>query len=221
MSTYVNPSTHHNGSKQILVQGRGFQGPEDVPFDNVQYVRKNGFWEPLDLSEALEEAPSDGTQYVRKDGVWVAGDFSVAPAELFPKPIVFNAITGSEEVTSASWTAVGFSKNLSVTRAVMMLVTLKGLPLGGASTWLRARLSWTGATSGDSYTLFGSNWRGCISGVSNTVRDDASLVFPLLVNVGTTTFQIQAMRQSGTATCTLADAGFTLTPVGWADHYEA
>lgn len=43
---------------------------EEAPKDGKQYVRQDGDWEEIDLSDLVEEAPEDDKQYVRKNGDW-------------------------------------------------------------------------------------------------------------------------------------------------------
>lgn len=193
MTNYINPHTRNGGSKQLVIPRREHGGD-------------------------LLEAPFDDTQYVRENGEWVPITFPVP--ELLPEPVVFLAVNGSENVTASTWTDVGSSRDVSLSRALMAMVVLKGLPLGGASTWIRVRLSWTGATAGNSYTLLGDNFAGCLNGVGNTVRDDSTLTFPLAINSGTTTFRVQAQRQSGSATSTIADTSIVIAPIAWADEYD-
>lgn len=218
MTDYVNPSTRLNGAKQIIVPRQGSSGEmQEAPFDNDKYVRQNGMW----VAESdFPEAPANGKQYVRKDEGWVVGDFSQpSPYWVLPEPIVHLAQASSVSITSSTWTTIGTSLYLPLDRDVMMLMSLKGLPSSADGTHIRVRLFWNGATVGNSYTLFGNNWAGCLSAVGIAFRNDASVTFPLKVNSGMTVFRAEGQRSLGTAAGTVADLAFTLTPVGWADHY--
>lgn len=46
---------------------------KDAPYDNQQYIRKDGSWQTIQIPESgVPEAPTDGNKYVRQDGEWVS-----------------------------------------------------------------------------------------------------------------------------------------------------
>lgn len=46
---------------------------KDAPYDNQQYIRKDGSWQTIEIPQAgVPEAPIDGNKYVRQDGEWVS-----------------------------------------------------------------------------------------------------------------------------------------------------
>lgn len=162
-----------------------------------------------DLANVSTTAPSTGDR-LRWDGsAWV-------PEPPLPTPHSTLLVTGSATTTSATWANIGTTTNYTVPAPLRVLVSYGGLPLGGASTTIRVRLAWEGATTGNAYDYIGGNWALCLSGQANTTRDDADATLPLTLNTGTTTFRLQALREIGTATPSIADVCVTITPIAWA-----
>jgi hypothetical protein len=64
MTNYVNPSTRIGGVEQIIVASRQtVVRVDDAPFDDIQYVRVNGEWVPVDFPVIVRDtlAPSSPT----------------------------------------------------------------------------------------------------------------------------------------------------------------
>lgn len=131
-----------------------------------------------------------------------------------PSPVNTVLQNGSSSAfTTTSWVSFGSTYVFSSSMASICLVSFHGLPVAAAGSATRVRLSWTGATTGNSYDLFGGNYAGCISSNATVQREDASVSFALTVGSGNTSFRLQGMREIGTGACNIADVGMTVLPV--------
>ena len=101
----------------------------------------------------------------------------------------------------------------------MVGVWLRGDFTGAAATALSVRLEWTGATTGNSYDQLGSGILGGLVATAAGVRD--SLYTTVACAAGTTTFSLEAQRANTSNATSVNFAALIITPVAWADAYEA
>lgn len=84
----------------------------DAPSNNVEYVRRNGQWDP---NSAVPEAPINGQSYARSDGQWV----TVTAGNFYVRGVceVTDDSTGSAQVFDQTLTAITQKARISAERA--------------------------------------------------------------------------------------------------------
>ncbi len=147
----------------------------DASHDSVEYVRYNGGWKKLDVTEA----PKDGKEYVRKDGDWAepavgsvegVGDY-LRTSEGWKRLNRYDlAVTSTTDVLDLKDQQVfnvdaTVNRNLSFAnapgagRSMTVVITLQGS--GGAITW--PAIQWNGGnapTLGTAFTVVVLLWTG-------------------------------------------------------------
>lgn len=84
----------------------------DAPSNNVEYVRRNGQWDP---NSAVPEAPTNGQVYARSDGNWVTVTGGGGSGTLEQGTGFFDVPNNSMHITfgvDGSWEAVRFTSGV-------------------------------------------------------------------------------------------------------------
>ncbi|MCX4577938.1 hypothetical protein OHB41_33095 [Streptomyces sp. NBC_01571] len=154
------------------------------------------------------------------------GQLWVMPSQALPAPGTGVFATSTLDVTALNGAYAAWGSTASWTnnsgRAVKALITWGGTArIETSSSGIRARLNWTGATTGDTYALTGSVGRSLFLDSTSTYESwERSAVVTL--NSGTTTFQIHAAMDA-TSTPTnkpgIGNAGMQVSPLGFADQW--
>ncbi|MFC9846656.1 hypothetical protein ACFWFF_11495 [Streptomyces sp. NPDC060223] len=156
------------------------------------------------------------------------GQLWVMPSQTLPAPSSGSLATATTDITALNGTYTAWGNTVSYNnnsgRAIKALVMWGGsaaVPSTGSSNF-RARLNWTGATTGNSYDATTSTLgRGLFLSTASAWESwERTLVITL--NSGTTTFQIHAaMDVASTPTNKpgIGNAGIQVSPLGFADQW--
>ncbi|WP_158697894.1 hypothetical protein [Streptomyces prunicolor] len=156
------------------------------------------------------------------------GQLWVMPSQSLPAPAAGILATSTTDVTAlnGTYTAWGstFAYNNSSGRAIKAFVGWGGtasIPLSSSS--MRARLNWTGATTGNTYDLTSSVGRSFLLSAQATAGAESwERTCVITLNSGTTTFQIHAAMDAASTPTNkpgIGNAGIQVAPMGFADQW--
>ena len=174
-------------------------------------------WVPMGGVATVDEVAPANPQ---KGSLWIK------PSEVLPKPVraAFYGANNNFGGAVGTWQDIGSQTPQSITlpKPAMVQVnwsTWMQNPSGGGD--FQARIAWTGAATGNSYDHMGGWYGAVMCGSGDNIQRAFSNGFSIALPAGTTTFKMQARRASNAVTTTLHYPGIGITPVAWADQYEA
>lgn len=161
------------------------------------------------------------------------GQLWVMPSQSLPAPVAGSvsgastAITGINNTYANHGSTVAF--NNTTGRSLKAMVVWGGTLAftDDNSADMRVRLAWSGATSGDTVSILGSNLMGLSIYASASTGytpyyENWSKAVGITLNTGTTNFNIQATVTTATMPSTapiIGNAAIQIVPVGFADQW--
>lgn len=192
------------------------------------YVKNTGVFMTRNISNNW--VPGGGAAFVSETAPSdpQTGALWFKPSEVLPKPLRVNITGGSGTVTAVSPTYAQIPSSTTVAfttpKAVMVVVSFSSqlLVSNTANTSTQARVSWTGAMTGDSFNQAGQTGLVYQWAPANVqTLNNVTMTFTMAVAAGTTTFKADAYKNAASGTVQYTSPWLSITPVAWADAYDA
>lgn len=110
-------------------------------------------------------------------------------------------------------------KSITLPLDCMCQIAFRAQVSGVSGTAVSAKLTWSGATTGDQWVQLNSAVLGSVASTTAGFRD--LVISSAMLSAGTTTFQVVAYRQNTTNAVTVDAASVVITPLQWGDAYVA